>query len=192
MYKKSIEMSDEQAAKISTELLDVFLALYQICPLKLSTSTQNAVTKTIVFKVFPKTTTVEVSFLNPERSYVILSKGKIHKYPKDEYRLDIIYKYIRDNRYFEITLFDEPDDLGYCSILPNYDPSTYVICNIVEKRVDGSKKYEMAFGFDIEKGTFLELFEIVHYNSVGILREYPNLNTPLEAELKGTIILNLV
>ena len=59
-------------------------------------------------------------------------------------------------------------------------------------KVNCTPKYEMTFGFDIEKGTFLKLFEVVHYNTVGILREYPNLGTRLETELKDTVILSLV
>ena len=103
---------------------------------------------------------------------------------------DIIYKTIRDNRHFELTFWDDPDDLGYSSILPDYDPSTYVLCYIIEKRSNGEKKYEMTFGFDIEKRTFLELFELVHYNTVGILREYPDMNSELESQLKNIVIIN--
>ena len=86
---------------------------------------------------------------------------------------NIIYKYkvVRNNRHFEVSFWDFPDNLGFCSILPEFDPFTYVTCDIVEKRSNGDKKYEMTFGFNIEKGTFLELFELVHYNTVGILRE---------------------
>ena len=157
MYKKHIEMSYEQAAKIATELLCVFHHLFKQSkvPIKLNLCSED------------------VDF-----------NCDCH---------DIIY-YVKDtssSRYFELSFYDDPDNLGYCSILPDYNPSTYVICDIVEKRPDKRKKHEITFGFDIEKGTFLELFEILHYNSVGILREYPNLNTPIEAALKDTVILNL-
>ena len=47
----------------------------------------------------------------------------------------------------------------------------------------------MIFGFDIEKKTFLELFEVLHYNSVGILREYPNYESKLESDLQDVVII---
>lgn len=157
MYRKSIEMSFEQATKISTDLLYVLHCFFKQYnkPIKISLWDEES----------------DQNNFCPDIIYPVQSKD--------------------DSRYFELTFFGAPDDLGYCSILPDYNPSTYVICDIVEKRRDGTKKYEMTFGFDIEKGTFLELFEIVHFNTVGIIREYPNLNTPLEAKLKDTVILSL-
>ena len=110
-------------------------------------------------------------------------------YDLEPLRLNNPYKVIWSNRYFKITLFDDPDDLGYCSMLHNYDPSTYVLCDIIEYRSNGKTKHEMIFGFDIEKGTFLELFEILHYNVVGTLREYPNYESKIESELKDVVII---
>ena len=158
MYKKSIEMSFEQAAKIATELLYVFQQLFELSEVP-----------------------IKLNIRDEEESQLDYEWANIIYHVKDT----------ANSRHFELSFFGDPDDLGYCSILPDYNPSTYVICDIVEKRPDKNKKYEMTFGFDIEKGTFLELFEIVHYNTVGVLREYPNLNTPLEANLKDTILLSL-
>ena len=189
MYQKSIPMTLEHAIKILNDSLDIFESIFKIYPLRLSNSIENAITKTLTFKVMQKSTILEFSYFKPEPCCTVLSNGIIRNFPEDEYRLDIIYKYIQDNRYFEITLFDEPDDCGYCSMLPDYEPSTYVLCNIVEKRANGSKKTEVAFGFDIEKRTFLELFEVVHYNTTVILREYQNFNTPIEEVLKDAIII---
>ena len=104
---------------------------------------------------------------------------------------EIVYSVIQKEkaRHFELRFYDDPDILGYCSMLQDYDPSTYVICEIVEKRADKSKKYEFTFGFDIQKRTFLELFELTHKNTVGITRSYPNLNCRLENELKDVVII---
>lgn len=185
MYQKSIQMSYEQAARIANDFLDVFQALYGLEPLRLSDCVENAKTKTKTFQVLPGKVVKQLSF--PWKKTKITSKNK--KGLSNENRLNIIYQVVWDNRYFEITLFDDPDDLGYCSLLHDYDSSTYVLCDMVEKRPNGDKKYQMTFGFDIQKSTFLELFEVLHYNTVGILREYPNYESQLESELKDVVII---
>lgn len=120
----------------------------------------------------------------------ISRKCCVTKNPPNEYFPDYVYKLIRDNRYFKIMLFNEPDDCGYCSILPDYDPSSYILCEIIEEYPNGKPKYEMYFGFDYQEKTFLELFDITYHNSVGIVREYSdNFISPLETQLKGTVIL---
>jgi len=152
MYRKSIEMSFDQAVRIVNDLLDVF---QYICE---------------------KHKSLNLNIVDVQNMDVI-------------YTPEFVYKVTHNNRSFEMTLFDDPDDLGYCSILPDYNPSTYVLCEIVEKRSNGQRKYEFTFGFNIEKGTFLELFEVLHFNTVGILREYPNLNSELEALLKDVVLI---
>lgn len=189
-YKKSIPMCYEQAATIANDFLDAFQILYDLEPLRLSTLVQNEKTKVKTFRFLPDRIIFEstIPFCKQEANdNEYASKKK--KVSSDDYHLDIIYKLILWNRCFEITLYNDPDDYGYCSMLPDFDSSSYVLCNIVEKRANGDKKYQMTFGFDIEKRTFLELFEVVHYNAVGILREYPNLNCQLETELKDVVIL---
>lgn len=190
MYKQSIQMSYEQAAKIANDFLDVFQALCELEPLRLSTLDQNIKTKVKTFRILPDRVILGSTILlrkQDTKENEAVSKKK--KVTSDDYHLDIIYKLFMGNRWFEITLFDDPYDCGYCSMLPDYNPSTYVLCDIIEKRPNGDKKYQMTFGFDIEKRTFLELFEVLHYNTVGILREYPDLNSQLEAELKDAVIL---
>jgi len=196
MYSKSITMSHEQATLISRDLLTALKIIYELTPLKLSTSIENAKTKVKTFKLLPDKIVYAGSFKFTKKHAVHIQHSPEYYFRKalsvnnaSEYRLDIVYKLVLNNRCFEITLFDDPDDLGYCSMIPDYDPSTYVVCDIVEKRTNGNKKYQMTFGFDLEKKTFLELFEVLHFNAVGILREYPNLNSKLEAELKDTVIL---
>ncbi len=186
MYKQTLEMSYEQAAKIANDFLDVFQAIFGLEPLRLSNSIENVRTKFKTFTFLPDRVLLK-STLPWKKQGGTTSQKKQRL--TDEYRLDIIYTVIWKNRCFEITLFDDPDDLGYCSLLHDYDPSTYVLCDIVENRPNGDKKYQMTFGFDIEKGTFLELFEVLHFNAVGILREYPNLDSQLESELKDVAIL---
>lgn len=174
-----LEMTYEHAAQIANDLLDIFQLLFTPSvlgtPVSLSTCRETGLRKitTITFdrdKVTRKTT------------YSRIEKN-------DSYFLDNIYRFIIDGRFFEITLFGAPDDCGYCSMLPDYNPYTYVLCNIEEKRANGAKKYEMAFGFDIEKKTFLELFELIHYNISDTVRVYPHYGTLLEKELKDTVII---
>lgn len=176
MYKKRIEMTYEQAAKIASDMLDVLEAVYEIYPLSLCTSIENGETTVKTFEFSRESVTLKTSFTS-------IVNG--------EYCASNLYKIVRNNRHFEITLFDEPDELGYVSILPftEYDTETYVVFDIVEKRSNGNVKYEMVFGVDIEKRIFLELFELVHYNVNDILREYPNLNSRLETELKNTVVI---
>ena len=177
MYRKNIPMCYEQAAKISSDLLDVLQFLFDIVPIRLSTLVEKGKTKIETYTVV-NDTVIHTHETLPKRKNLIT----------DEFCLNLIYKIIIGKRCFEITFFEEPDDLGYATMLPHYDPFTYVLCDIVEKRPNGCKKYEITFGFDIEKRTFEELFEVIHYNSVGILREYPNLNSQLELDLQDVVL----
>jgi hypothetical protein len=171
-------MTLEHAVSITNDLLDVFQAFVEICPIQLSQSVENGQTKVKTLRIKANdTVSIGLSYL-----------------PKveDEFCLDIIFNVIIANkRFFRITFFEDPDKLGYCSMLPDYDASTYVLCEMVEKRANGSTKHEMIFSFDIEKKTFLELFDIIHYNTVDIRREYPvnSWNCPVEEALRDAIIL---
>jgi hypothetical protein len=55
-------------------------------------------------------------------------------------------------------MFDHTPDLSSC------EEDAYLYCNFLEKRTDGSRKYETSFAIDIEKGTFLETFEVSFWN----------------------------
>lgn len=52
-------------------------------------------------------------------------------------------------------------------------------------RESGTPKYEIDFGFDIEKNIFLELFDIDCYNLNGFIREAGD---SIEEDLKGRSI----
>ena len=178
MLKKTITMTSEHASSIANDMLDELQAFIEVHPFfRLSQLVENGQTKYISIKFKP----------NGKVTLGISYGPKV----KDDFCLDIIYGARWNGRYFRITFFDDPDKLGYCSMLPNYDPSTYVLCEMVEKRDDGSAKHEMIFSFDIEKKTFLELFDILHYNTVDIRREYPvnSWNCPFEEALRNAIIL---
>jgi len=177
MHSKTIPMTLEHAANIANDMLDVFQALVQITPIQLSQLVENGRTKFKTYKFKP----------DGKITFGLSYGPKV----KDNFCLDLISRVIWNNRLFRISFFEDPDKLGYCSMLPDYDPSTYVLCEIVEKRANGSTKHVMIFSFDIEKKTFLELFDILHYNTVDILREYPvnYWNCPVEEALRDAIIL---
>ena len=178
MHSKTIPMTLEHAVSIANDMLDVLQAFIEVHPFfRLSQLVENGQTKYITIKFKPNDkVTLEMS-CGPE--------------VKDDFCLDLIYGVLWNGRYFRISFFDDPDKLGYCSMLPDYDMSTYVLCEMVEKRADGSTKHEMIFSFDIEKKTFLELFDISHYNRVDVRREYPvnSWNCPVEEALRDAIIL---
>ena len=177
MLKKTIPMTLEHAVSITNDMLDVLQAFVEISPIQLSQLVENGRTKFKTYKLKP----------DGKITFTLSYGPKV----KDDFCLDVIYGVRWNGRYFRITFFDDPDKLGYCSMLPDYDASTYVLCEIVEKRADGSTKHELIFSFDIEKKTILELFDILHYNTVGILREYPvnSWNCPIEEALRDAIIL---
>ena len=167
-------MSYDQAAKIAHDCLHVLKILYEKEPLRLSTSTECEETKIKTFHFLPNKMIVYFDSRSND----------------EEYHLDILYQVIYENRCFEITLLNDPDDCGYYSELDYFNSSTYVLCEIVEKRPNGEKKYEMTFGFDIQKKTFLELFDIVHYNTQNMIRVYITSPTSrLEKNLKNVVIL---
>lgn len=196
---KTIKMSHEQAQKIFAELVKVLPLLFNLTPPYISTSYENARTKITTFKILSQDedkifAKKRISYSKPDEYTIKFSNcGKLVKviyHLKSEFRLDIIYKIIIGNRCFEITLYKDPDACGYCSMYPDPDgryvddSSPYVLCNIIEERSNGKKKYEMIFGFDIEKKTFLELFELIHYTATDVVREY--WDSRLEAELRDT------
>lgn len=177
MHSKNIPMTLEHAVSIANDMLDVLQAFIEIQPIQLSNSVENGQTKFKTYKFHP----------DGKISFGLDYGPKV----EDDFCLDLISRVIWKDRYFRICFFQNPDDLGYCSMLPDYDSSTYVLCEIMEKRADGSTKHEMIFSFDIEKKTFLELFDILHYNLVDIRREYPvnYWNCPVEEALRDALIL---
>lgn len=128
------------------------------------------------------TTVVSFRELDEDGTFEIIQE-KVEK----NTTLNRIYRVVTKGRIFEFSIWDSEDDFGYCSMCPDYNPETYVFCNIMEKRNDERVKYEMDFAFDLEKKTFLELFAIEHRNKKGLLRECKEINA-VEKELRDTVI----
>lgn len=174
---ETYKLSREQALKIANELLEALGVLYRfntVQPLKLTTSINNGIQSKL--KVICSSNNIEKVSIEKKSLYYINS---------DEYHRDNVYLLIWKNRIFDITFYASPEECGYRSILPSYDAETYVFCSIIEMRESGTPKYEIDFGFDIEKNIFLELFDIDCYNLNGFIREAGD---SIEEDLKGRSI----
>lgn len=160
---------------ISEEMLQALNLLYRFIPLKLSTLKKcGRQIKTSVIC----SDELDKAFIE----YDIVFNKNSEKYHKDNF-----YLLICNNRKFDVTLYDSPECDGHYSSLPDYDNSAYVYCHIIEMQENDTIKYEMKFGFDIEKKTFLELFILDHHESNIII---PHSNDLIENHLKGKIIIN--
>lgn len=165
----------QKMLKISKEMLQALNLLYRFVPLKLATlkkSSRQVKTSVICSDELDKASI----------EYDIVFYTNSEKYYKDNF-----YLLICNNRKFEITLYDSPECDGHYSFSPDYDDFTYVYCHIIERQENDTIKYEMKFGFDIEKKTFLELF-ILDEHSSNIIIPYDN--DLIESHLKGKIILD--
>jgi hypothetical protein len=101
----------------------------------------------------------------------------------------VLYRVLFRDKIYQIYIADSEEDVGYYSALSlNYNPETYVCCCFEEGRSDKSKRCEICFAFDIEKKTFVELFEISHYNKNGVTRECCDIDH-IEKLLSGKVIL---
>lgn len=172
---KTGKMSREQALKISNELLETLSILYRantMQPLKLTTSINTGIqTKTRI--ICNLDDTIQTSI-----------ERYIYKNSEDYHR-DNVYLLVWKNRVFDITFYNSPEDCGYYSLLPSYDNETYIFCIIKELRPYDKTKYQISFGFDIEKNSFIELFDIDHHNINGFIRKAGD---SIEEELKGRCI----
>ena len=91
-----------------------------------------------------------------------------------------------------------PEKFGFYATKYTDDPDSYLFAYVSEIRDPRdflydkyeNVKYEMYFSFDIEKGTFLELFHLSYKNTKNFIRECTNLEEMDEA-LKDKIILEL-
>ena len=81
-------------------------------------------------------------------------------------------------------MFDHTPDLSSC------EEDAYLYCNFLEKRTDGSWKYETSFAIDIEKGTFLELFEAIYWNQDDYMRVFYEVDK-IGEELAGKKVLKV-
>lgn len=172
---KTGKLSREQALKISKELLETLRILYHsntIQPLKLTTSINTGV-QTKARVICNPDTTIQTSI----EKYVYKNS--------EEYHRDNVYLLVSENRVFDITFYNSPEDCGYYSVLPSYDNETYIFCIIKELRPSDKTKYRICFGFDIEKNSFIELFDIDYHNINGFIRKAGD---SIEEELKGRCI----
>lgn len=177
-------LSDTEARGIANDLLKAFSILYNAVPMKLTTSIEGGCQ--VITRVF-----YDLLKVNKTR----VEKRIINYKDSDEYHLDYVYE-LQQKRYsnifgrdgmrkFEITLYSSPEDCGYFSLLPNYDDLAYIFCIIQEKERNGKIKHEMCFGFDSEKRTFLELFDIdLHAKDGTIYRAEDS----IESQLKGRFV----
>lgn len=166
-------LSDARALEIADALLEAFGILYNAIPMKLTTSIEGG--QQIITRVF----------CNPDKAEVIkVEEGRVDYKESDEYHLDNVYELHWKKQKFEVTLYSSPEECGYISVLPNYDDLAYVFCIIQEKR-SGSIQYEMCFGFDSEKKSFLELFDIDLHSFNGIIFSAED---SIESKLQGRII----
>ena len=110
----------------------------------------------------------EVTVKCDSEGNVVSFQKKLQEAKKDD--VEITYRVVQNGRIYKIQLWDSEDSFGYMSCSPAWNPATYVFCNFKEEREDGSKRCEMDFAFDIEKKTFVELFEIEHFNKNDLIR----------------------
>ena len=101
------------------------------------------------------------------------------------------HRFIVRNNNIQITFYNSPRSLGYYSALPNYLKIKYVLCDIKET-YNGRLKYEMVFGFDSEKMTFLELFDIIHRETRNLTKESSESDIDfIESQLKNNVLSNI-
>lgn len=177
-------LSNTEARGIANELLKAFEILYNAVTMKLTTSIQGG-----------HQDITRVYYDQGKRIEPRVEAGIVNYGDSDEWHLDNVYKlfwnkcseYIGmcSSQRFEVTLYSSPEDCGYYSLLPNYDELAYVFCIIQEKDIHGKIKREMCFGFDSEKRTFLELFDIDFHSKDGNIYRAED---SIESELKGRFV----
>lgn len=96
----------------------------------------------------------------------------------DECSLDISYILFWNNRIFQIFVSDDSGICGFCfTTIPDIETclsaTIYELRNAEDALYEkyDNVKHEMHFSFDIEKGTFIELFCLAHKNIKNIVRE---------------------
>lgn len=167
-------LSDTEALGIANDLLKAFGILYNVVPMKLTTSIEGG--REVITRVF----------YDADKNEVVRQEEGVVDYKiSDGYHLDNVYEFFWKRRKFRVMLYCSPEECGYFSLLPNSEDMPYVFCIIQEKDRHGSIKYEMCFGFDSEKKTFLELFDIDYYFYSTVFRGEDS----IEEKLKGRVII---
>ena len=163
-------LSDTEARGIANILLKAFGILYNAVPMNLTTSIEGGYQ--VVTRVFYDSE-------NPKQPRI---ENEIKS--SDGWHMDNVYELHWKKQKFEVTLYSSPEDCGYFSVLPNYEDLPYIFCIIQEKEQSGSIKHEMCFGFDSEKRTFLELFDIDLHQDGTVYRAEDS----IESQLKGRFV----
>lgn len=177
MKNEVINMSEEHAAKLMADLLEVFsiiVSFSRILPITEPIEDPKPGTLYRVLKIFSKYSVEEIKkhYLQGKLPVVFFPETVFyHKVVKRE---DFIESGVIcatfGSRRFKLRIFDSPEAYGCHSIYPDYNYGTYLFADLSELREDGSEKNFLHFGFDIEKMVFLELFDIANINSGGIIR----------------------
>lgn len=102
----------------------------------------------------------------------------------------VTYRVEFPDRTFEIFFANSGDICDNHSKLDNYPRDTYLYCDFLEKRKDESWKYNFSFAIDIEKGTFLELFELNYWNQIDYTYVFQEIDK-FEKELSGRKVLEV-
>ena len=188
-------MSLEKARELITDLLDIFNMVMKLYlswqPIRISEMNDNIRNGT-VYNIIVKSSVEGAKEKNKDiNNFVTFQKigfivnrelkkvykfdkknGKIFKvdYLEDVFIENNLITVLFKNRIFEIRFFDSPEEIGCISGLDHYDDETYTCVEFCEKRYDGTLKYTMTFGIDIEKKKLVELFGVAHFNKVNITR----------------------
>ena len=186
---KVITMSEEYASKLITDLLDAFgIAISFWHTIHITESILDPEKGTIYrrYELNSKLSIEDIQKESAEKGKKFIRTSKDIENPiaiittyvgivsnEDFIETDVLTATFR-NRKFEVIIYDTPDCLGYNSVISDFDYETYLCAIISELRGDGSKKYSMTFGFDIEKMQFLELFDLQYINQCGVIREPEN------------------
>jgi len=151
---KTVEMSEKMAVEIAEKFFEVIRLMFRAEPVRFSCEESR------------RTTIISFN----EQGVWTRKEIILHKIDDDEANI-VDYKVLYKGKIYRVEVLDNEDMWGYYSCLPVVDRARYVFCSIAEEREDGNIKCEMDFAFDIEKGTFLELFAIEHHNKCDITRE---------------------
>ena len=175
-------LTEEHATKLMNDLLDAFSFAFSLYPNYISKNIWHPKidTKYRVHVIHAKESNFSIEDYHEKKKSLDIAniKSLHHIYRKtisckafEEESIETNSSYlIMRNRNFKFTVYDSPDGVGYNSVLPDYDPETYLCVNFFELREDNSTKYEITFGFDVEKMQFLELFDFTFTNKIGFCR----------------------
>ena len=190
--KRYLTMTDEYATKLMSDLLDAFGIAFSVWPIMIISNSmlhpeegilyrsRELISKLSIDKIKEHLIQDEFSFIvnSPDAEGNLVGHLHVHKHKVSDEKIvnTDAFDITLGNRKFKILIYDEPDNLGFGTCLPDYDYGTYLCAEITELREDGSKKHNLIFGFDVQKMQFLELFELKWINQIGTIREPKNID----------------